>query len=375
MAFKKAKGKGGKKKAKKSGGKRDEWSHEGGVVLDGKDDENQDEDGNRKRRTTQDREESIRRSKLKNNDRKRKQDFYKKMAKKVKFDDVAKENAAEDSEEEADVPTLIREVRLNPLPVLDRLQVFVAKSMRERHGSDDDSDHDESGEGADDGDSASSGESMYSGSEGEGEGIGEEGREVDGAVDDQDVNDEDAEYDSASDNDSVAPKNGDENSKGEFYYEHMFHTEHAVDTCNESAKMSRLAVIPGEDFEIYGKLNFQENNSEGQLPLGTGPYSSVAQMPGLHKLFRGSAACSRIDPKTFPGVNSHLLPYLASYADAFLEGRDHRNDAHLLQGMLVHAVTHTVKARYGLLHGPVSLGYLHYHGFTLPHCGLLIGPR
>ena len=43
--------------------------------------------------------------------------------------------------------------------------------------------------------------------------------------------------------------------------------------------------------------------------------------------------------------NATLLPYFASYSDAFIEGREAKNDAKLLQGMLFHTVSHTVKAR------------------------------
>ncbi len=345
MAFKKSKGKTGKKKPKKSGGKKDSWSHEGGMVLDGKDEENNEDGAKRKRRSTQDREESIRRSKLKNNDRKRKKDFKVKMSKKVKFGDVVaaakqEESGDEESEEEEVQPKF--EVRLNPLSVMDRLKVFVAKSLDQREAQSGDEDSEEEGDDA-------------SGSEGDEEEEYEEGSEeeeyeeeveeelVGDNVAEQDVQDQDLDS-----SDEIETKR--DSSTADYYFDAQFNTPQDP-TKKTAAKMRQLQKIDDTPFDIYGQLNFEpeddeEEATESTLPIAPGPYSSIAQMPGLHKLFRGPAACERIDPRAIDEVNSHLLPYLASYADTFVEGREASNDTNLLNGMLLHTVSHTVKARY-----------------------------
>jgi hypothetical protein len=356
MAFKK-KGKVTKKKGKKSGGKRDEWSHEGGVVLDGKEAENTEEKGRTKRRLTQDREESIRRGKLKNNDRKRKQDFKKKMAKKVKFGDVVAKLEAEEASSkdgsDADEPVAKQQrvVRANPLDVMDRLQLFVSKAKQQRHassddeeeaGSGEDSDGDEDGDADEDEQYESDGSMEDDEQDQDGQDDGSDGEEdnEDKFVADQDVND-DAQSDGG-DSDNEGEARNAATSKSEYYYEYMFNQEHSARD-GQGAKMKHLDSMPDQDMEVYGALTFPEG--DGALPVHSGPYRSIAQMPGLHKLFRGPSASARVDAETFPGVSAHTLPYLASYADTFLEGRDHENDPEVLQGMLVHAVTHTVKAR------------------------------
>jgi hypothetical protein len=357
MAFKK-KGKVTKKKGKKSGGKRDEWSHEGGVVLDGKEAENAEEKGRTKRRLTQDREESIRRGKLKNNDRKKKQDFKKKMAKKVKFGDVVAKLREEEassndgSEGEEQVAKKQRVVRANPLNTMDRLQLFVSKAKQQRDVSSDGEEADGSERDSDAEDDAGEDDEQYEsdGSMGEDEDgqddesvvsdDDEEGVEKDKFVADQDVND-DAQSD-AGDSDGEGDVRNGAISKSEYYYEYMFNQEHAARS-SEGGKMKHLDSVDEQDMEVYGALSFPD--SDGALPISPGPYHTIAQMPGLHKLFRGPAATARVDPGTFPGVSAYALPYLASYADTFVEGRDHVNDPEMLQGMLVHAVTHTVKAR------------------------------
>lgn len=348
MAFKKAKGKGkvAKKKGKKSGGKKDEWSHEGGLqVLDGREAENQDGTEKRKRRLTQDREESIRRGKLKNNDRKRKKDFKVKMSKKVKFGDILAEPtdaAASDNESEAEAPRTI-EFRPNPLDVMDRLKVFVNKSLQQRVGKSDsedggDSDLDAGEDG--DADSLDSDQQEDSGDEES----GDEDEEVDGAeVDDRDVQDEDA--DEYLDADS-----GDEqeaSAKADFYFDHQFNNLDSAQPGTERPKMRKLATVGNSSDEVHGTLGFDGKAGEtgNGLPVYPGPFKSVSQVPGLHKLFRGSAASHRIDDAVMDEQNGTLLPYFASYSDAFIEGRDGSNDAKLLQGMLFHAVSHTVKAR------------------------------
>jgi len=345
MAFKKSKGKTGKKKPKKSGGKKDSWSHEGGMVLDGKDEENNEDGAKRKRRSTQDREESIRRSKLKNNDRKRKKDFKVKMSKKVKFGDVvaaAKQEESGDEESEAEEVQPKFEVRLNPLSVMDRLKVFVAKSLDQREAQSGDEDSEEEGDDV-------------SGSEGGEEEEYEEGSEeeeyeeeieeglVGDNVAEQDVLDQDLDS-----SDELETKR--DSSTADYYFDAQFNIPQDP-TKKTAAKMRQLQKIDDTPFDIYGQLNFEpedddEETTESALPIAPGPYSSIAQMPGLHKLFRGPAACERIDPRAIDEVNSHLLPYLASYADTFVEGREASNDTNLLNGMLLHTVSHTVKARY-----------------------------
>eukprot|EP00598_Pedospumella_elongata_P007784 CAMPEP_0184985530 /NCGR_PEP_ID=MMETSP1098-20130426/14159_1 /TAXON_ID=89044 /ORGANISM="Spumella elongata, Strain CCAP 955/1" /LENGTH=846 /DNA_ID=CAMNT_0027509619 /DNA_START=67 /DNA_END=2607 /DNA_ORIENTATION=- len=344
MAFKKSKGKTGKKKPKKSGGKKDSWSHEGGMVLDGKDEENNEDGAKRKRRSsTQDREESIRRSKLKNNDRKRKKDFKVKMSKKVKFGDVvaaAKQEESDDEESETEEVQPKFEVRLNPLSVMDRLKVFVAKSLDQREAqSGDEESEEEAGDAS--GSEIDEEEEYEEGSEEEE--YEEEGEEalVGDNVAEQDVQDQDLDS-----SDELETKR--DSSTADYYFDAQFNAPQDA-TKQAPSKMRQLEKIENTPFDIYGQLNFEpedeEEAAESALPIAPGPYSSIAQMPGLHKLFRGPAACERIDPRAIDEVNSHLLPYLASYADTFVEGREASNDTNLLNGMLLHTVSHTVKAR------------------------------
>jgi len=344
MAFKKKGGKPTKKKAKKSGGKKDDWSHEGGMVLDGKDAENNEDGARRKRRLTQDKEESIRRSKLKNNDRKRQKDFRVKMSKKVKFGDVvaaakAEESDSEESEEEEVVPKF--EPRPNPLSVMDRLKVFVSKSLDERAG---DRSEEEGSEQEYEEVSDVEGEEYGGDSDEEDEeGVEEEEELVGDDVEEREIRDEDLDS-----SDELETRR--DTSTADFYFDAQFNAEDSGD--QQATKMRLLSKIEGTPFDIYGNVNFTKENEEEEgeqdspLPVAPGPYSTIAQMPGLHKLFRGSAACERIDPRAIDEVNGHMLPYLASYADTFVEGRETSNDNNLLNGMLLHTISHTVKARY-----------------------------
>ena len=357
MAFKKAKGKAGKKKGKKSGGKRDEWSHEGGVVLDGKDDENEEIGGKRKRRTTQDREESIRRGKMKNHDRKKKTDFWKKMSKKVNFGDVVakmqgSDDEQSDEENEALSTTKNGYIRSNPLGVVDRLQKFLSNSSKqhdeiESDNSDDEEEEDDQMED-DDEDVEYDMEDINDSDIGEDDNEEEEEEEEEEVVD-QDVNDDhididDEEHENESDNENNNTKSS---SKYEYYYNRMFYTERDDENSDEKdQKMKLITKIPNFSGEIYGNLHFStDSNEKNILPIASGPYNNISEIPGLYKLFHNKSAYDRINPMTFPGLNSYILPYLSSYADVFLEGRDHGNDEEMLQGVLLHTVAHTVKAR------------------------------
>ena len=389
MAFKKSKGKTGKKKPKKSGGKKDEWSHEGGQVLDGREEENQDNSGKRIRRTSQEKDEQLRRGKLKHDDRKRKLKFKAKMSKKVKFDDILDkpeemDTAAEQTNQKV---SRRREFPANPLPVMERLKFFVSKSKQARadgdSSSDDDNDEEEEEGEEEDEEEGSGGESNSSASERDEEESGEEAREkssevkkakggnhavITSDVADQDVEDIAVEEDDEDDDSSDEVDGTNKKKKsigalnGDFYYDNIFNRVLERSGANElKTKMKLLCKIDGSSDELYGNVDFSTAEGDVEqtrttsmtvLPVCPGPYISVNQMPGLYKLFRTPSACARIDDITFNegnsdhiNVNPFLLPYVSTYADAFIEGRDHHNDASYVQGMLLHAVAHTVKAR------------------------------
>lgn len=261
------------------------------------------------------------------------------MSKKVKFGDVvaaakAEESDSEVSEEEEVAPKF--EVRLNPLSVMDRLKVFVSKSLDER--ADTRSEDDESAEEYEDVSDVEGEE--YEESDGDDE---EEGVEEDLVGDDvaeRDIRDEDLDS-----SDELETRR--DTSTADYYFDAQFNGENSGD--HSAAKMRLLSKIEGTSFDLYGNVNFDAEDDEAEdkspLPVAPGPYSTIAQMPGLHKLFRGEAACERIDPRAVDEVNGHVLPYLAAYADAFVEGRETSNDDSLLNGLLLHTVSHTVKAR------------------------------
>jgi hypothetical protein len=390
MAFKKGgkvggKGKGKPKKKSKKGGKKDEWSHEGGMVLDGKDDENNEASTDRRRRRTQEKDESIRRGKLKGEERKRKQQFFKKMAKKVKFgedeDVAANVESEEESETEQSAPR--REVVPNPLAVMDRLKLFVSKSLQQRDSfasdsedeSEDEEDDDEEEEG-DSNDEDDKSEAVESEDESQNGNRNSKRSSKNSKVQDiedhdvaEDEDNDDEEEEADEDNRAAATAGGEDGP--DFYFENMFNkpVEDGSNSKASKSKMSLLSTLSQVPYEVYGDLHFAQpegSSSTGQkgkgssssssssssgsnaaLPVCPGPYKGVAQMPGLHKMFRCPSAVQRLNGTVLKDpYNAQVLPYIASYADAFLEGRDHHNDDAMLQGILLHLVAHTVKARY-----------------------------
>ena len=41
----------------------------------------------------------------------------------------------------------------------------------------------------------------------------------------------------------------------------------------------------------------------------------------------------------------NMLSYFTAFTDAFLEGRDHDNDADMLRSVMIHVSTHAVRSR------------------------------
>ena len=86
------------------------------------------------------------------------------------------------------------------------------------------------------------------------------------------------------------------------------------------------------------------------------PWRTLQDVPKLHKMWgaKDSASSSSFASATsatagsfprFGPLSAQLLPCWNTFADAFVEGRDHHCDQDLLLGVVAHVVTHAVKAR------------------------------
>ncbi len=350
MGFKKGKsGKDKKKKKSKSKGKKDEWSFEGGQTVDhsavsgnGLADRDKSHDPKRMRRETQDRDERFRRSRMKMSMDKQNKDSRIKMSTKVSFTDVLSE---EESENEVDGEHPAKKSLRAPssLSHLDRLDRFVSKSLKKRQIDETMRSNGDSSADKDNGgnvtpphisESKNSSNSMQLAASVDGDHIDSES--VDGVVKSMEG--------------VLLP--------GQFMDSFFATKENTVyldgdamsrSTSLSAATMKKLLPV-GSVGQLYGELNF---SPEAVCP----PVASFLKLPSLHRMWEhmraGTIAGENSDEEqpensadiAFSDLGANLLPYLKTFADAFLEGRDEATDDEFVDLMAAHAISHIVSAR------------------------------
>ena len=324
------------------GGKKDQWSYDGGVTID--DTSSNDQSLKRPRRQNQARDDKEIRTKIRSLDRKRKKDFEDKMKTKIRFTDIIKDNNINDTDSNNDDEDTIKMTRIpSSIGVIDRLRYFMkSSSKRNKKVSDDndfDDDDDDDNDGEDDGeddnddDGNNDDENGNDGNDDNDVNIDEDEDDNDGITKEiesnelDDDNDNDDDDDDNNDNDNV--ENNDEGAK---FYDWFFSTEENIGKkydVNDSDKMKRLSVF--DDLEIYGNLNEK---------VSLKAINKIGDIPRLGKLWLSDSNQKITNPYT-----KSMLPYLSSYVDALLEGRNHENDKDILETILTHISVHVMKSR------------------------------
>jgi hypothetical protein len=369
MVFKKNKiKKKAKSKSKKGGGAKDSWNYEGGFnVQDIGSSDTTDNDGHggstsntrQKRKSTQDRDESIRRSKAKQFNKRLKSDFRKKMSHKVRFEDVLHNSQPQDGtaarggvddddsmhlDDDSNARKTMMEYTPNPIPAYERVRQFLLKSKEYR---DNDQLIQSFLDPIDDGDhhhhhldhiAASNGGADMS--------IRKTIIEIDAIDNSMDhaittllVKDHDIDLDN--EDDDVENAHADNASEpSDLYFDSFFRSDESTAPFSANAstgmkKTGSLQKIADTAYEMLGTLDVP-HRSDSDLSR---PIPCLKMVPHAHKLF-----CSR-DDVTFSSMGSSVLPYVLSYADAFIDGRNANNDGDILLPLLVHATNHIVKAR------------------------------
>ena len=377
MGFgKKSKGKKDKKdKGRK--GKQDEWTFEGGSKYVEKK-ETHDERGKLLHRNTQEKDEKERRGLLKMMDNNRKRAIEQKMANKVKFQDfLSKVEDGSDSEGETDAQRQKKQRKeiaagqKSSLTVLQRLQKFsTGKSSTHKDTlisqfmTEDDSDSSEEEEAEDE----------------------EHANDNNNNVSDEDVEDMEEE-DEESEKEEVeeeveeeldSDEEGNEGAEDKSPYSWFFDSENtsnqtaAADTSSGSKNKNTLTTVEMEA-QGGGKIDFSIVGPASGTLVPT-PYNKIVatsdkeKQKGLNKaapvaLRSISNMIGHAPPKIFRSVEKlensttasasafaapvtqKLLPYLSTYADMMIEGRDYKNDNKILTATLTHVCTHIMKAR------------------------------
>lgn len=328
--FKKKGGKGkDKKKPKKKTRKDTEWDFEGGSALPYGDENKDNDERKKKRRETQDRDERFRRGKRKMEEHKMKKQFTKKMSKKITFSDVLHEGGESELEaatrqKEAKKPKIQHK---SSLSVMERLNFFVEKSI-DRGKGEADSEEEEIEE--DEGDDTIDSDNGY---------------DIDQNIntEEQEEEEEEEENEVVSGDESDGNDNNDETSNGDPIEEHetevgktnfdWFFSGSSSSSSNNRSKLKSLVKI-SKTLELYGNIHTDVPDTM---------YNSIqseSDLPGLHKLFFSS---NRSNSNS--DLGNAILPYLNTYVDAFIEGRDHVNDADLLESSVFHVCNHVLKAR------------------------------
>ena len=360
-----------KSKSKKGGGAKDSWNYEGGFNVQdiGSSDHPTDNDGSNssnirpKRKSTQDRDESIRRSKARQFNKRLKSDFKKKMAHKVRFEDVLRGVDDDDDDDSMDVDDDSNERKTmldytpNPIPAYERVRQSLLQSKGYRDNDqlirsfldpidNGDTHHQDRNAASNDGAdnkrkknleiSAIDKSADKDNNNNSNNSMGHEN--ITTTVNDHDIDldnedDDDAENIHA-DNDALGPS--------DLYFDSFFHSDEATAALSDASssstgtkKTGSLQKIADTAYEVLGTLDVP-HRSDSDLSR---PIPCLKLVPHAHKLF------SSRDDVTFSTIGSSALPYVLSYADAFIDGRNANNDGDLLLPLLVHATNHIVKAR------------------------------
>jgi hypothetical protein len=320
MAFKKSKG----KKKKNSKGKRDEWSHEGGQLHPVSSSIAGSEEKKKRWRETQDRDERLRRSRAKIEGSKLKRKFERKMSHKISFSDVL-DPVDEPIDEASSKPVKV----LRPsssLSYLDRLNKFVSKSLKKRtlvemeQGSRDNADED----------------AITSPDR------GSNTAEILANYDSDPKDSDEASYDDCIDDNE--DKSTADDQETNFYG--IFFGETSQKMITQATQQSPKLIANIEDIgDLYGSINFDSK-------IVSKPVSSFLKLPSLHRLWdsmRDSPAGASADI-AFSDLGATLMPYLRTYADAFLEGRNETNDDEFLDCFVAHMISHVMTARYVVIY-------------------------
>jgi hypothetical protein len=348
MGFKKAGGK--KKKTAKKGqgkkGRKDSWAFDGGQYTEEPSVKNDEElpTANRTQRRTQDRDERMRRGRMKIEERKQKKHTDQRLAKKIRFSDVLADVISESDGIDDDVQQEVKKQKYvrtkSSRSVLDRLQEFVSKAISAPVASTDvarETKRDSSVKKGKEEKSRLSTIDEGGASESSLREVDEEEEEEEDLLQDSD-GDGNGDGQAGSDAESVLSDGKRDDAPDAFEWMYDSRSAGLPDTVNDvsssgssSGGMKQLLEFNG--LQLYGSLNEGVGSPK--------PISSLGGIQGLPKMWRGQRS-QRLTGQPFL---RNLLPFLSSYADALIEGRDHLNDDELLTSVMTHVCIHTVRAR------------------------------
>jgi U3 small nucleolar RNA-associated protein 25 len=292
----------GKKKVKS------DWTHDGGMELDNA---GAPEGRRSGPRMTQDRDERFRRGRLKMADAKQKRTFAKKMANKVHFFDVLEKKVVEEEALPAQKRIRTTSRHKSSLSVMQRFQNFLHQSRGAEgaKGGEDDDEEDEGDEYEDKEDEKGE-EDM-------------EDDEIDDAHDMGQENDEEEEEDDEQAQDGDGGDDGASSSSFQWFFD---------SESSEVARGNSKFVGEFDGFSLHRWWNESAN-------FTANPWKTLGDISTIPKLWR-SRTSEKLD-----AMAKVLLPYLSTYCDTILDGRDNTCDDAMLTPILLHACMHVFRAR------------------------------
>lgn len=336
MAFKKNK-KDKKKKTKRTK-KDEEWQYEGGVTIEG------DESNLKKKRiVTQEKDEKFRRSRRKLEQKRLTNEFVKKMATKVNFLDILKGEDNNDSEENIQDDNIINEVDDNipqeqfksKLSVLDRLKWFVDKNAHHENNFEVANEGDEKVDDVKENDLSLDDQSEENENDNKincSSYLLFQRDSMGNVVADREIVDEGNVLSDSDDEELFSKKK--KKSKRDFdFYDWFFNRSDSLSTGLKKAKPTLKGNLKLDDEEanFYTALN-ELLPKDLPLPL------SINEIPGIYKLWKNYS--QSLNP-----FHQQLISHLTTYADCYIEGRNHLNDEQMVEVLLMHSLFNVVKSR------------------------------
>lgn len=308
-----------KKSSKKSNKKKDDWSLDGYQETTNNTSIKQKIKGPRR---SQEKDEKFRRSRMKQDINKKHLDFKKKMQYKIHFNDVLinEDNEHDDNminnDNHIEKQKIIRENIPNTKPVIGRLMMMYQRSHS--HMSKELEDHDSLSDEIEELDTSDN--------EYDNVAINNiENNELDNfeVPDEVPIDDDKNEVDYDDEESETMAINYD------LIFSPTSNTTSIIDD-NTDNQQKMLKLHNNDDYDIFGRfhpnVDFKTINKLKDIPI-------------LHRMWK-SRSMDNISKDS-----SNIIPYLTTYADTFIEGRNLVDDKETLKSSLLHICTHIVKAR------------------------------
>jgi hypothetical protein len=340
------------KKNKKSSKNKGDWEFDGAGQ--------QSEDGEtnfevkKKRILTQDKDERLRRSRRKLHDAKLKRELSKKLGSKVCFRDVVDHSDESSTSNENEKPVMAKRMHQPSLiPKVDRLQMLVSKSLAKSQPKpvktvksvlkpklmEDDitkniliTHFPKSNDF----------QLVFSI---EGSLAVDETVDIDMSNAQEEIADEALDRESDIDIDEQHQQHQEKNDQLVDYFQQFLNHE-TTSTATYSSSSSpprRYQVWKHESFQTTYSYTYSISDSFVSRSLSLPSITKIQDYPRLYKLWKKSSLLSQLSLSAF---HQSILPILATYADAFIDGRDVQTNDSLLECTLMHSMFHVVRSRY-----------------------------